>query len=293
MVVGKKMNVLLHIILLILVAVCLFPVLLTLVISLSSSESIAVNGYSLFPSSWSLDAYKYVFADPLVIGRAYGITIFNAAVGTTLGILVTSLYAYALTRQNYKLRKFFTYYMLVTMIFSGGTVASYMINTQVFRLSNTIAIMILPFLINAWNVVIMRTFINTSVPKAIIESAKIDGASEWRTFFQIVVPVSLPGIASVSFFILLAIWNDWNFPLLYITNDKLYNLQFLLQRIMKSIEVIKNNPEYIKAAQSMSSIPTESARMALCLVALGPILVVYPFFQRYFLSGISVGSVKE
>ena len=168
-----------------------------------------------------------------------------------------------------------------------------MINTQVFRLGNTIAIMILPFLINAWNVVIMRTFINTSVPKAIIESAKIDGASEWRTFFQIVVPVSLPGIASVSFFILLAIWNDWNFPLLYITNDKLYNLQFLLQRIMKSIEVIKNNPEYIKAAQSMSSIPTESARMALCLVALGPILVVYPFFQRYFLSGISVGSVKE
>ena len=116
MVAGKKMNVLLHIILLILVAVCLFPVLLTLVISLSSSESIAVNGYSLFPSSWSLDAYKYVFADPLVIGRAYGITIFNAAVGTTLGILVTSLYAYALTRQNYKLRKFFTYYMLVTMI---------------------------------------------------------------------------------------------------------------------------------------------------------------------------------
>ena len=293
MVAGKKMNVVLHIILLLLTVMCLFPILLTAVISLSSSQAIATEGYTLFPSEWSFDAYKYVFADPLVVGRAYGITIFNAAVGTSFGILVTALYAYALTRQNYKLRKFFTYYMLVTMIFSGGTVASYMVNTQVFRLTNTITIMILPFLINAWNVVVMRTFINTSVPKAIIESAKIDGASEWRTFFQIVTPVSLPGIASVSFFILLAIWNDWNMPLLYITDDKLYNLQFLLQRIMKSIEVIKNNPEYIKVAQSMASVPTESARMALCLVALGPILIVYPFFQRYFLSGISVGSVKE
>lgn len=293
MISGKKMNIVLHVILLILVAVCLFPVLLTLVVSFSSSESIIENGYQLIPEKFSLDAYKYIFADPVVIGRAYLITIFNAVVGTAIGILVTSLFAYSLTRDNYKLKKFFTYYMLVTMLFSGGMVASYIVNTRILGLGNNRWIMILPFLINAWNVVVMRTFIQTSVPKAIIESAKIDGAGEWRTFFRIVLPVSLPGIASVSFFILLAIWNDWNTPLLYITDEKLFNLQFLLQRIMKSIELIKNNPEYAKVASTMTAVPTEGARMALCFIALGPILVVYPFFQKYFIEGITVGSVKE
>lgn len=293
MISGKKMNIVLHVILLILVAVCLFPVLLTLVVSFSSSESIIENGYQLIPEKFSLDAYKYIFADPVVIGRAYLITIFNAVVGTAIGILVTSLFAYSLTRDNYKLKKFFTYYMLVTMLFSGGMVASYIVNTRILGLGNNRWVMILPFLINAWNVVVMRTFIQTSVPKAIIESAKIDGASEWRTFFRIVLPVSLPGIASVSFFILLAIWNDWNTPLLYITDEKLFNLQFLLQRIMKSIELIKNNPEYAKVASTMTAVPTEGARMALCFIALGPILVVYPFFQKYFIEGITVGSVKE
>lgn len=293
MISGKKMNIVLHVILLILVAVCLFPVLLTLVVSFSSSESIIENGYQLIPEKFSLDAYKYIFADPVVIGRAYLITIFNAVVGTAIGILVTSLFAYSLTRDNYKLKKFFTYYMLVTMLFSGGMVASYIVNTRILGLGNNRWVMILPFLINAWNVVVMRTFIQTSVPKAIIESAKIDGAGEWRTFFRIVLPVSLPGIASVSFFILLAIWNDWNTPLLYITDEKLFNLQFLLQRIMKSIELIKNNPEYAKVASTMTAVPTEGARMALCFIALGPILVVYPFFQKYFIEGITVGSVKE
>lgn len=289
---GRKMNVVLNSILLLLVVLCIFPVLLTLVISFSSSESITEVGYALIPQSWSLDAYKYIFADPLVIGRAYGITIFNAVAGTAVGILVVSLYAYSLTVEHYKLRKFFTYYMLVTMLFGGGMVASYIVNTQVLHLGNTIWIMILPLLFNTWHVVIMRTFIQTSVPKAVIESAKIDGATEWKTFFKIVMPMSVPGIASVSFFILLGLWNDWNFPLLYITNDKLYNLQFLLQRIMKSIEVIKNNPEYAQVAKTMTAIPTESARMALCFVALGPILIAYPFFQKYFIQGITVGSVK-
>jgi len=293
MISGKKMNIVLHVILLILVAVCLFPVLLTLVVSFSSSESIIENGYQLIPEKFSLDAYKYIFADPVVIGRAYLITIFNAVVGTAIGILVTSLFAYSLTRDNYKLKKLFTYYMLVTMLFSGGMVASYIVNTRILGLGNNRWIMILPFLINAWNVVVMRTFIQTSVPKAIIESAKIDGAGEWRTFFRIVLPVSLPGIASVSFFILLAIWNDWNTPLLYITDERLFNLQFLLQRIMKSIELIKNNPEYAKVASTMTQVPTEGARMALCFIALGPILIVYPFFQKYFIQGITVGSVKE
>lgn len=289
---GRKMNLVLNIVLLLLVALCIFPVLLTLIISFSSSESITEVGYAFIPKSLSLDAYKYIFADPLVIGRAYGITIFNAVVGTVAGILAVSLYAYSLTIENYKFRKFFTYYMLVTMLFNGGMVASYIINTRVLYLGNTVWIMILPLLFNAWNVVIMRTFIQTSVPKAVIESAKIDGATEWRTFFKIVMPMSVPGIASVSFFILLAIWNDWNLPLLYITDDKLFNLQFLLQRIMKSIEIIKNNPEYAQAAKTMTAIPTESARMALCFVALGPILIAYPFFQKYFIQGITVGSVK-
>ena len=294
MIEGKKFNIVLHIIFVIFAICCVFPILLTLGISFSSSKSIAEYGYNIIPKEFSTAAYKYIFMDSAKIFRAYGITLFNAVVGGTLSVLVIAHVAYPLSRADFKLRKPITYLILLTMLFNGGQVASYMVITTVYNLQNTIWVMILPCIMNAWYVVVLRTFFKTGVPNAIIESGKLDGASELRILWQLVFPISLPGIATIALFQVLMYWNEWNLPLLYIVDSKLYNLQFLLQQMLQNIQMLNENPEFAtQAAAGMAEIPTESARMALCFVAMGPILVTYPFFQKYFIQGLTVGSVKE
>lgn len=294
MIAGKKLNVILNIVFVILAVCCLFPILLTLSISLSSSASIVENGYSLIPKEFSLEAYKYIFMDKTKICNAYGVTIFNAVAGGALSVLIIAHVAYPLSRSDFKLRKPITFYILFTMLFNGGSVASYMVITTMYHLQNTIWVMILPCVMNAWYVVVLRTFFKTGVPPAIIESGKLDGAGELRILWQLVFPIALPGIATIALFQVLMYWNEWSLPLLYIVNPKLYNLQFLLQQMMRNIQQLNENPEFAKqAAAGMANIPTESARMALCFVAMGPILVTYPFFQKYFIQGLTVGSVKE
>lgn len=294
MIAGKKFNIVLHIIFVIFAICCVFPILLTLGISFSSSKSIAEYGYNIIPKEFSTAAYKYIFMDSAKIFRAYGITLFNAVVGGTLSVLVIAHVAYPLSRADFKLRKPITYLILLTMLFNGGQVASYMVITTVYHLQNTIWVMILPCIMNAWYVVVLRTFFKTGVPNAIIESGKLDGASELRILWQLVFPISLPGIATIALFQVLMYWNEWNLPLLYIVDSKLYNLQFLLQQMLQNIQMLNENPEFAtQAAAGMAEIPTESARMALCFVAMGPILVTYPFFQKYFIQGLTVGSVKE
>lgn len=294
MIAGKKFNIVLHIIFVIFAICCVFPILLTLGISFSSSKSIAEYGYNIIPKEFSTAAYKYIFMDSAKIFRAYGITLFNAVVGGTLSVLVIAHVAYPLSRADFKLRKPITYLILLTMLFNGGQVASYMVITTVYNLQNTIWVMILPCIMNAWYVVVLRTFFKTGVPNAIIESGKLDGASELRILWQLVFPISLPGIATIALFQVLMYWNEWNLPLLYIVDSKLYNLQFLLQQMLQNIQMLNENPEFAtQAAAGMAEIPTESARMALCFVAMGPILVTYPFFQKYFIQGLTVGSVKE
>ena len=294
MVAGKKFNIVLHIIFIIMAACCLFPVLLTLSISLSSNKSIVEYGYSLIPKDFSFESYKYIFMDSTKIIRAYGVTIFNAVVGATLSVLVISHVAYPLSRADFKLRKPITYFILFTMLFSGGQVASYMVITTIYHLQNTIWVMIVPMLMSPWYTVVLRTFFKTGVPIAIIESGKLDGAGELRILWQLVFPIALPGIATIALFQVLLFWNDWNMPLLYIVEPKLYNLQFLLQQMMQNIQQLNENPEFAQQASAgMAEIPTEGARMALCFVAMGPILVTYPFFQKYFIQGLTVGSVKE
>ena len=294
MIAGKKFNIVLHIIFVIFAKCCVFPILLTLGISFSSSKSIAEYGYNIIPKEFSTAAYKYIFMDSAKIFRAYGITLFNAVVGGTLSVLVIAHVAYPLSRADFKLRKPITYLILLTMLFNGGQVASYMVITTVYHLQNTIWVMILPCIMNAWYVVVLRTFFKTGVPNAIIESGKLDGASELRILWQLVFPISLPGIATIALFQVLMYWNEWNLPLLYIVDSKLYNLQFLLQQMLQNIQMLNENPEFAtQAAAGMAEIPTESARMALCFVAMGPILVTYPFFQKYFIQGLTVGSVKE
>lgn len=294
MVAGKKLNIVLNIIFILLAACCLFPVLLIISISLSSSRSIIEYGYKLIPKEVSIEAYKYIFMDSNKIFRAYGVTLFNAVVGSTLSVLLIAHFAYAISRTDFKLRLPLTYYILFTMLFNGGSVASYMVITTIYHLQNTIWVMILPCLINSWHIIIMRTFFKTGVPAAIVESGKMDGAGEFRILWQLVFPISLPGIATITLFQVLTYWNEWKLPLLYIVNPKLYNLQFLLQQMMQNIQQLVDNPEFAQqAAAGLAEIPSESARMALCLVAMGPILVIYPFFQKYFIQGLTVGSVKE
>lgn len=291
---GKKLNIILHILFIIIAVLCVIPILLTLSISLSSSSSIAENGYRIIPQEFSLEAYRYIFADKMTIIRAYGVTLFNAVVGTTLSLLVIVHYAFAISRPDFKLRKVMTYYLLITMLFNGGSVASYIVITTIYHLQNTIWVMILPVLMNAWYVFVMRTFFRTGVPDAIIDSGKIDGAGTFRILWQLVLPVSLPGIATIALFQMLMFWNEWGLPLLYIVNPKLYNLQFLLQQMMQNIQKINEMPEFAQqSAAKLGNIPSESARMALCFVAMGPMLIVYPFFQKYFIQGLTVGSVKE
>lgn len=293
MLAGKKLNVILHILFLIMTVCCLFPILLVISVSFSSSKSIVEYGYTIIPKEFSLEAYKFIFETPITIIRAYGVTIFTTVVTTVLSTLVIALFAYPLSRDDFKARKFFTTYILITMLFSGGTVSWYVVCTTIFHLQNTVWAMILPHIFNTWYVIVMRTFFKSNVPGSIIESGRLDGAGEYRILFQLVFPISLPGLATIALFTALGKWNDWWLPTMFIIDPELYNLQFLLQKMMNSIQNLNENPEYMaNASGEIANLPSESARMALCVVAMGPILVVYPFFQKYFIQGLTVGSIK-
>ena len=231
---GKISNVLLHILFIIMVICCIFPILLTISVSFTSDKSLTEYGYMLIPKELSLEAYKFIFEEPVTIIRAYGVTIFNTVVGGALSTVIIALYAYPLSRRDFIYRKAFTFYIFFTMLFSGGTVAWYIVCSTMLHLSNTIWAMILPGLMNAWYVIIMRTFFQTNVPVSIIESGKLDGANEFLVFFRLVLPISLPGVATIALFQTLYYWNDWWLPIMYIVNPKLYN----------TIPAAKNDAEY-------------------------------------------------
>lgn len=273
--------------------VTVFPILLTISISLTDSRAIMDHGYSIWPETFSTEAYRYIFKTPETILRAYAVTIFVTVVGATLSTLIISLYSYALSRKDFKGRKVLTFYVFITMLFNGGTVAWYIVCTSLYHLSNTVWSMILPYLMNTWYIIIMRTFFQTSVPVSIIESGKLDGAGEWRIFFELVIPIAVPGIATIALFQTLNYWNDWWLPIMFIVKPELYNLQFLLQRMMQNIQQLNENAKYMaNASEQLMNVPTDGARMALCIVAMGPILIVYPFFQKYFIQGLTIGSIK-
>ena len=283
----------LNILFIFLCILCVLPVILVFSISFSSKESIAEIGYALIPKAWSLESYRYIFMSYEKVLSAYGVTIFNTVVGTLISVSVIALYSYAISRDSFKFRGFFTFFIFFTMMFSGGLVAWYMVCTSMLHINNTVWGMILPYTMSPWYVIVLRSFFVSSVPNAIIESGKLDGAGEFRIFIQLVLPISLPGIATIALFTTLTYWNDWWLPMLLNTNPKLYNLQFLLQSMMKNIELMNQSEAFrANAGQVLVNIPTDSTRMALCVIALGPILVVYPFFQKYFIQGLTVGAIK-
>ena len=289
---NKPLSVILNIFFRIMCVICIYPVLMALGASFTSEASLIKDGYRVIPKVFSLDSYKYVFGTSNAILRAYAITIVVTAASVLLGVLVSAMYAYVIGRKDFEYRTIFSFISFFTMLFSGGLVASYLINTKVLNLSNTIWALILPGTMGAWNVIVLKSFFQGSVPYEIIESGKLDGANEFKIFFKLVMPISLPGIATIALFIMIAKWNDWLTPMLFITNNKLYTLSFLLQNMMNNIQEMMNNAAERGVASQMENLPTEGARMALCMVAVAPMLVAYPFFQKYFIQGMTVGSVK-
>lgn len=287
-------NVILTLAFVLLCACIIYPILLVVGISFSSENALASDGYRLIPKEFSFEAYKYIWSSRLTIFRAYGITIFSTLFGSACSVFTVALFAYPLSRKDLKYRQVFAFIALFTMLFHAGMVPWYVICTKVLHIQNTIWALILPYIVDAWNILIMRTFFITSIPVALIESAKIEGAGELKIFFRIVLPLALPGLATIGLFSVLKYWNDWYLPLMLTTRTELQNLQFLLQSMISNIEMLSENSQYMGgAAQQLADMPKEGARMALCVISIGPIVLAYPFLQRYFISGLTVGAVKE
>lgn len=287
--VTRPVNVLLNILFILLCIVCVYPFLLVISTSFDSEAAISRYGYAAFPKEPTLYAYKYLFMNASVLLRAYGVTIFVTIVGTVLHVIVCGLYGYAISRSEFKFRNFFTFYMFFTMLFSGGTVPWYIVCTKLLHINNTIWALILPGLCSAWNIIILRTFFKSSVPDAIVESARIDGASEIRTFIRIVCPIALPGLATIALFAMLGFWNDYWTALMLTSKASLQNLQLYLYNILKSASLMESGANINGITLKL---PQESARNAICVISIAPIIFAYPFFQRYFIQGLTIGAVK-
>ena len=286
-------NVLFSLVFILLALVCFMPALLVLIVSFSAESSVVSKGYSYWPNAWSLESYRYLGRQIEYIGRAFLNSIGVTIVGTAIGLVLCSTMGYALSRPNYRLRKFFTWYIFIPMLFSGGLVASYMINAQILGLKNTYWALILPICCSSFYIIIMRTFFQTSVPDAIIESAKIDGARQIRIFVQIVLPISLPAVATIGLFFTFAYWNDWLMAKYYLNSNMqdLFPLQYVLISLESSIEFLSRNSQFMAPGEA-SKVPAETVRMAMVMIAVVPIACSYPFFQKYFISGLTIGAVK-
>lgn len=293
--ISKKTNFMLNILFFILSALCIVPFILVVIISLTSEQSLQLNGYKFWPEEWSFEAYKYIFTSGSNILNAYGITIFVTIAGTFIGLIIMTSFAYALSRKSFEYKKFFTKLIFIPMLFSGGIVASYLVVTRFLGLKNNILALILPICVSSFHIIILRTFFKTTVPDAVIESAKIDGASELVLFLKIVLPISLPAIATIGLFLTLGFWNDWFNAMLYIDKSSLMPLQYLLIKLETSIEFLANNSANLGAlaVDQASKLPRDTAKMAIVVISTLPIIFAYPFFQKYFVSGLTVGAVKE
>ena len=288
---GITGQVILHIFFLLLSLAYILPFLLLISISLSSDQAIKEFGYTILPKTIDFSAYKMIFKSPDTILNAYKVTIIFSLVTMFLSVLIMMMAAYPLSRSNCVFKKPLSYYIFFTMIFSGGMIPSYIINSKYLHLNDTMLIYILPSLVSAWNVIIIRTFFQ-GLPEGLVEAAKIDGAGDIYIFARIIIPLSKPVIATMCFLTLLVKWNDWNTSLIYIRNEKLYSLQYLLQRILREVEFVKNSVSQGNDLLSVENLPTESVRYAMALVAAGPMLVMFPFFQKYFARGLTVGAIK-
>lgn len=273
---------------------CIAPLVLIFMVSITDQTSLAINGYSFFPSKISFDAYKYLFSDLGKLFRSYGITIFTCVVGTFFCVLFTMLYAYPISRKSFKYRNFFSFFIFFTMLFQGGLVPWYILYTKYLRLQNNLIALIMPAVMNAFYVLVTKTFFSINIPDSVLEAARIDGASEFRIFWQIVIPMSTPVIATIALFSSLNYWNDWYLCLLYINDPKCYNLQYSMYQALRSLQFLTSSLASASGnvSSSLANVPGETLRMAMAILGIGPIVFAYPFFQRYFIKGLTIGAVK-
>lgn len=269
--------------------ICLIPFIIMLSGSFSSEQALRFEGFGLLPKDFSLAAYALIFKTPMKVIKAYGVSIFITVTGTLGGLLLTTLTAYVLSRKDFKYRNAFSFFFYFTTLFNGGMVCTYIFYIQYLHLKDNLLALILPGMFNVFYLLIMRTFAS-SIPSALIEAAKIDGAGEIRTFFQIVLPLLKSGMATIGLFLALGYWNDWYNAMLYINSEDLYPLQYMLYSLMQKTQALAGIAGDVGI--SVADLPSNSLKMAMAVVATGPILLVYPFVQKYFVKGVAVGSVK-
>ena len=288
-------NVLFNILFLVLALMCFLPIIFIFIISITKNDVLRTQGYQLYVTAEtaSFDAYTFLWNQKHVILNALVVSVKVTVIGTVLGVMLTCLMGYVLSRKEHKLNGFLTMLVFIPMVFGGGLASSYVVNTQILGLRDNLWVLILPLAVSSFNVTIARTFFRTTVPDSIIESAKIDGASQCTVFFRIVLPISKPVLATIALFLAFGYWNDWYQSMLYINDTSLKSLQATLDSMQKSLEYLTKNPSAgMTSADLKKAMPEEAVRMAIAFVVAVPIACIYPFFQKYFISGLTVGAVK-
>jgi putative aldouronate transport system permease protein len=291
-------QILAHIIMICMSLFALFPFVLLIISSFTDNESAIINGYSFVPKKWSLEAYIYILREWRTLGRAYGVTVLVTGLGTTLSLLLTSMLAYALSKDDLPGKNILIFFVVFTMLFNGGLVSTYFVYSNIFKIRNTIWSLIVPgLLMNGFTIMLFRNYYRFNIPQSLFEVAKLDGIGEATVFIRIVVPLSLPIFATIGLMTAIAYWNDWTNGLYYLTErggSHLYSIQNILNRINENIQFLANNASRMGGQTiDTSQLPSTTIRMAVAAVGIIPILVVYPFFQKYFVRGITIGAVKE
>ena len=288
-------NFLFNLMFLIVALACFLPIVFIFMISITDNNIIRTEGYQIFVTArtFSGEAYKYLWSQRQTILHSLWVSIYVTVLGTVLGVMLTALMGYVLSRTEHRLNNFLSILVFIPMVFGGGMAATYVVNSQMLHLSDTMWVLILPLAVSSFNVTIARTFFRTTIPDGIIESAKIDGASQWTVFARIILPISKPVLATIGLFLAFGYWNDWFQAKLYISNDSLYSLQAMLDQMQNNLNYLTKNPSAgLSVSDLQKSMPQESVRMAIAFVIAVPIACVYPFFQKYFISGLTVGAVK-
>lgn len=281
-----------NIIMIVLAALCVIPFILLIMSSITDESALLKNGYSFFPAKFSFDAYKALLVDSGGIVRGYIISVFVTIVGTLANLTLTTLFAYPLSRKDFPGKGFFSFLIFFTMLFNGGLVPSYMMWTGIFNIKNTIAALIVPnLMMGAFYVIMMRTYFTTNIPDAVLEAARIDGAGEFKILLRVVLPMSKPIIATLALLVGLGYWNDWLNGLYYINNDQYYSIQVLLNKMLLDVQYLMSGAAGGAMTQNIT-LPATGIKMAVAVMGALPILIVYPFFQKYFVKGIVIGAVK-
>ena len=284
---------LMHIFMILLVLSCVLPFLLMVMASFTEETTLTRNGYSFIPEVFSLETYRYIIRSAGTILRGYVMTIVVTVIGTVCNLLLTILFAYPLSRKDLPYRSGLSFFLFFTMLFNGGLVPTYMMYANTFHIKNTIFALIVPSLMmNAFYVIMMRSFFSSSIPDSLIEAAKLDGASERKILMSIVVPLSKPMIVTLVLMVGLGYWNDWMNGLYYVTEQKLYTIQMILNNMINNIEFLTRNASMLGSAAANMKIPQVGIRMGIAVIAVLPILIIYPFLQKYFVKGIVIGGVK-